>query len=33
MSHFTMVPIEKYVWDPLGLYYPRSMQLEPPNKS
>ncbi len=25
MSHFTLVPIEKYVVDPLGLYYPQSL--------
>jgi hypothetical protein len=31
-SHMAFVPIEKYVWDPLGLYYPRSQQLEPPSK-
>jgi hypothetical protein len=23
MSHMTMVPIEKYVWDPLGHFYPQ----------
>ena len=33
MSHMTLVPIEKYVWDPLGLYYPRPLQLQPPSKS
>jgi hypothetical protein len=27
------VPMEKYVWDPLGLYYPRPMQLDPPSRS
>ncbi|HEX8699183.1 MAG TPA: hypothetical protein VF815_10130 [Myxococcaceae bacterium] len=32
VSHMTFVPIEKYVWDPLGLYYPREQQLEPPTK-
>jgi hypothetical protein len=32
-SHLTFVPIEKYVWDPLGLYYPYSVQMEPPNRS
>lgn len=32
-SHMTLVPIEKYVWDPLGLYYPRPLQLEAPSKS
>lgn len=33
LSSMTLVPIEKYVWDPLGLYYPRSMQLEPQSRS
>jgi hypothetical protein len=33
MSHMTLVPIEKYVWDPLGLYYPRPLQLGPPTKA
>ncbi len=33
LSHMSLVPIEKYVWDPLGLYYPRSLQLEPPRRS
>jgi hypothetical protein len=23
MSHMAFVPIEKYVWDPLGHYYPQ----------
>jgi hypothetical protein len=32
MSHMTLVPMEKYVWDPFGLCYPRPMQLDPPNK-
>ncbi|MCY1073182.1 hypothetical protein [Archangium lansingense] len=32
MSHMTLVPMEKYVWDPLGLYYPRLVQLDPSNK-
>ncbi|HEX5747760.1 MAG TPA: hypothetical protein VFZ09_16045 [Archangium sp.] len=32
MSHLTLVPMEKYVWDPLGLCYPRPMQLDPPAK-
>jgi hypothetical protein len=32
-SHLTFVPIEKYVSDPLGLYYPRPMQLQPKNRS
>ncbi len=33
MSHFALVPIEKYVVDPLGLYYPHSLQLDPPSRS
>jgi hypothetical protein len=33
LSHMSLVPMEKYVWDPLGLYYPRPVQLEPPGKS
>jgi len=33
MSHMALVPIEKYVWDPLGLIYPREQQLEPPSRS
>jgi hypothetical protein len=33
MRHMTFVPIEKYVWDPSGLYYPRSTQTDPPNRS
>jgi hypothetical protein len=33
MSHMALVPIEKFVWDPLGLYYPRPLQLEPPSRS
>lgn len=33
MSHFAMVPIDKYVWDPHGYFHPRSVQLKPPNKS
>jgi hypothetical protein len=33
MSHMAMVPIEKYVWDPLGRYYPHLLQQEPPNRS
>jgi hypothetical protein len=33
MSHWTFVPIEKYVWDPLGLIYPREVQLQPTSKS
>jgi hypothetical protein len=33
MSHMGMVPIEKYVWDPLGLIYPRPVQIQPPSRS
>jgi hypothetical protein len=33
LSHMSLVPIEKYVWDPLGFYYPRPLQLKPPSKS
>jgi hypothetical protein len=33
LSHFTFVPIEKYVWDPLGHFYPQAQQLNPPGKS
>jgi hypothetical protein len=33
MSHMTMVPIEKYVRDPLGLIYPRPVQHQPPSRS
>jgi hypothetical protein len=33
LSHITLVPIEKYVWDPLGLFYPRPLQLQPPSRS
>jgi hypothetical protein len=32
MSHIAFVPIEKYVWDPMGHFYPRDMQLHPPAK-
>jgi hypothetical protein len=32
MSHFAFVPIEKFVSDPLDLFYPRSVQLNPPSK-
>jgi hypothetical protein len=31
-SHLTFVPIEKFVWDPSGLYYPRSTQTDPPGR-
>ncbi len=30
--HMRMVPIEKYVWDPLGLYYPQAEQRQPPSR-
>jgi hypothetical protein len=33
MSHMALVPIDKYVWDPLGFYYPRPVQLQPTSKS
>jgi len=33
LSHFTFIPIEKYVWDPLGHFYPWLHQREPPDKS
>jgi hypothetical protein len=33
MSHWTFIPIEKYVWDPLGRLYPHPLQLEPPSRS
>ena len=32
MSHMTFVPIEKYVYDPSGLFYPRSVQTDPPGR-
>ncbi len=32
MSHMTFVPIEKYVWDPAGHFYPRSTQTDPPGR-
>jgi hypothetical protein len=32
MSHMTFVPIEKYVRDPHGLFYPHSTQTDPPGK-
>lgn len=32
MSNLAFVPSEKYVWDPLGHYYPRPVQLQPPSK-
>lgn len=33
LSHMSMIPMEKYVWDPLGRFYPHSLQQEPPSKS
>jgi len=33
MGHMTFVPIEKYVWDPSGRIYPRSVQAHPPGRS
>jgi len=33
MSHMSFVPIEKYVYDPHGYFYPRSMQTDPPGRS
>ncbi len=33
MSHLALVPIEKHVWDPLGLLYPRPVQLQPTSRS
>ncbi|XXF77241.1 hypothetical protein P2318_29935 [Myxococcaceae bacterium GXIMD 01537] len=32
LSHLSMVPLDKYVWDPLGRYYPERQQ-PPPGKS
>jgi hypothetical protein len=32
-SHLTFVPLEKYVWDPHGLYHPRATQTDPPGRS
>jgi hypothetical protein len=32
-SHMTFVPIDKYVWDPLGVFHPYAVQLQPPNRS
>ena len=31
-SHLTFIPTEKYVQDPLGLYYPHSTQTDPPGR-
>ncbi|HLL06190.1 MAG TPA: hypothetical protein VK539_36800 [Myxococcaceae bacterium] len=33
LSHYTFIPIDKYVWDPLGHFYPWEEQLNPPGKS
>ncbi len=33
LSHFTFIPIEKYVWDPLGHFYPWEQRSNPPSKS
>ena len=33
MSHMALVPIDKYVWDPLDHFYPREVQLEPPSRA
>ncbi|HLL53325.1 MAG TPA: hypothetical protein VK447_07260 [Myxococcaceae bacterium] len=33
MSHMSFVPIEKYVYDPSGHFYPRSVQSDPPSRS
>jgi hypothetical protein len=32
LSHMTFVPIEKYVRDPHGHFYPRSVQTDPPGR-
>lgn len=32
VSHLAMVPIEKYVWDPAGHFYPRAVQRDPPKQ-
>jgi hypothetical protein len=32
MTHMAMIPIDKYVWDPLDRFYSRSDQEQPPNK-
>ncbi|HLL54899.1 MAG TPA: hypothetical protein VK447_15195 [Myxococcaceae bacterium] len=32
MGHITFVPIEKYVWDPAGHFYPRPVQTDPPGR-
>jgi len=33
LSHFSFVPIEKYVWDPLGHFYSWEQRHNPPGKS
>lgn len=33
MDHMALVPIDKFVRDPLDLFYPRSVQVRPPNES
>jgi hypothetical protein len=33
MSNMALIPIEKYVKDPMGIIYPRPMQLDPPSRS
>jgi len=32
LSHMAFVPIDKYVYDPSGLYHPRSTQTNPPGR-
>jgi len=32
-SHFSFIPIDKYVWDPLGHFYPWEQRFNPPGKS
>jgi hypothetical protein len=33
LSHFSFVPIDKYVWDPLGHFYPWDQRNNPPSRS
>jgi len=33
LSHFTFIPIEKYVWDPLGHFYSWEQRNNPPGES
>ena len=33
LSHFSFIPIDKYVWDPLGHFYPWEQRNNPPGKS